>query len=205
MIVIIDYGMGNLRSVENALKEIDCPCKISKDIDEIRNAKGLILPGVGAFYDCMKNLNKSGLIPTIKEEVKKGKPLLGICLGMQVLFEYGYEVIPCEGLGLFKGNIVYMEDKSVKIPHMGWNNLDRNCEHEIFNRLLEKSYVYYVHSYYVSNYDSKDLLAYSNYGNMKVPGLFKKDNLMGCQFHPEKSGKEGLSILRYFKEEVVRC
>ncbi|SHK31647.1 glutamine amidotransferase [Hathewaya proteolytica DSM 3090] len=209
MIVIIDYGMGNLKSVENALKKINCPCKISSKREDIISAQGLILPGVGAFYDCMKNLEYSGLVPVIKEQVKGGKPLLGICLGMQVLFERGFETEPCNGLGLFKGNIIKMEDSTVKIPHIGWNMLVGNdqCKYtsDVFNRLSKKPFVYYVHSFYVSDYCEEELVAYSHYGIMKVPGMFRKDNLMGCQFHPEKSGEDGLAILKYYVEEVVKC
>lgn len=203
MIVIIDYGMGNLKSVYNALKKIDCECIISSDINEIRNAKALILPGVGAFPDCMDNLKKSKLIEIIKEEVAKGKPLLGICLGMQVLFEKGYEGDERKGLGLLKGEIRKMVDPKVKIPHIGWNNLEKNREDDLLSGLEENSFVYYVHSYCAQNYDMEDLVAYSTYGDIKVPGLFRKGNIMGAQFHPEKSGEIGLSILKNFKELVL--
>lgn len=205
MIVIIDYGMGNLKSVENALIKIGCECKISNKEEDLINAEGLILPGVGAFYDCMKNLQNSGLIAVIKTLVNEGKPLLGICLGMQVLFEKGYETDSCCGLGLFKGDVVKMEDDTVKIPHIGWNDLEINKEDNLFKRLSKNPYVYYVHSYYVENYDEDDLLGFSTYGNLKIPGIFKKGKLMGCQFHPEKSAEDGLEILKYYKNEVVKC
>lgn len=203
MIVIIDYGMGNLKSVYNALKKIECECIISSDINEIRNAKALILPGVGAFPDCMDNLQKANLIDVIKEEVAKGKPLLGICLGMQVLFEKGFEGEEREGLGLLQGEIRKMVDPAVKIPHIGWNNLEKNREDELLKGIEANSFVYYVHSYCVQNYQNEDLVAYSNYGIIKVPGLFRKGNVMGAQFHPEKSGEIGLSILKNFKELVM--
>lgn len=203
MVVIIDYGMGNLKSVYNALIKIGCACKISSDKDEIMKADGLILPGVGAFKDCMDNLEKHNLPETIKAEVKKGKPLLGICLGMQVLFERGYEVEERVGLGLLKGEIVKMVDPNLKIPHIGWNNLEKNKEDNLLRGLKENTFVYYVHSYRAENYDNDDLVAYSSYGDLKVPGLFRKGNIMGAQFHPEKSGEDGLIILRNFKELIV--
>ncbi|MGG7178683.1 imidazole glycerol phosphate synthase subunit HisH [Clostridium paraputrificum] len=203
MIVIIDYGMGNLKSVFNALKKIECECKISSSIDDIRNADGLILPGVGAFKDCMDNLKKSGLPSVIKEEVSKGKPLLGICLGMQMLFEKGYEVEEREGLGLLKGEVVKMVDQKVKIPHIGWNNLEKNREDSLFDGLNDDAYVYYVHSYYAQGFRNEDLVGYSNYGTLKIPGLVRKDNVIGAQFHPEKSGEIGLNILKNFKELVL--
>lgn len=200
MVVIIDYGMGNLKSVYNALVKINCPCIISSDIEEIRKADKLILPGVGAFKDCMDNLNRVKLVEIIKEEVKKGKPLLGICLGMQVLFEKGYEGEERLGLGLLKGSIQKMEDTTVKIPHIGWNNLERNKEDNLLKGIKENPYVYYVHSYRATDYDNADLIGYSMYGDLKIPGLFRKGNIIGAQFHPEKSGEDGLNILRNFKE-----
>lgn len=200
MVVIIDYGMGNLKSVYNALVKINCSCIISSDIEEIRKADKLILPGVGAFKDCMDNLNRVKLVEIIKEEANKGKPLLGICLGMQVLFEKGYEGEERLGLGLLKGSIQKMEDTTVKIPHIGWNNLERNKEDNLLKGIKENPYVYYVHSYRATDYDNADLIGYSMYGDLKIPGLFRKGNIIGAQFHPEKSGEDGLNILRNFKE-----
>lgn len=203
MIVIIDYGMGNLKSVFNALKEIQCEAIISSDKNDIKKAKGLILPGVGAFNDCMINLERLGLDKIIKEEVLNGKPILGICLGMQVLFEKGYEGQISNGLGLLKGEIKIMEDRTVKIPHIGWNNLEYNKEDSLIKGLDDKSFVYYVHSYYLKEYDNENLIAYSNYGNMKIPGLVRCGNIMGAQFHPEKSGEIGLRILKNYKELIL--
>lgn len=202
MIVIIDYGMGNLKSVYNALLKIDCQCMISSKVEDIEKADGLILPGVGAFPDCMDNLNKSNLIEVIKKEVNKGKPLLGICLGMQVLFEKGYEGEEREGLGLLQGEIRKMVDPNVKIPHIGWNNLEVNRNDDLLKGLKENTFVYYVHSYRVEGYRNEDLVGFSTYGDLKIPGLFRKDNIMGAQFHPEKSGEDGLNILRNFKELI---
>ncbi|HCW53051.1 MAG TPA: imidazole glycerol phosphate synthase subunit HisH [Clostridium sp.] len=205
MIVIIDYGMGNLKSVSNALNHLNLENKISDDINEIRNADGLILPGVGAFPDAMETIEKKGLDKVIKEEVQKGKPLLGICLGMQLLFEKSYEGIEKNGLGLIKGNIVKMnEDKenNIKIPHIGWNNLVYNRKHSIINNIEEGKFVYYVHSYYAQSYNDEDLIAYSEYGDNKIPGLVSHNNVIGAQFHPEKSGEYGLKMLRNFGELI---
>lgn len=202
MVVIIDYGMGNLKSVYNALKKLECECKISSDIEEIRKADKLILPGVGAFKDCMDNLNKAGLPDVIREEVAKGKPLLGICLGMQVLFQKGFEGEECEGLGLLQGEVRLMEDPDVKIPHIGWNNLEKNRDDDLLNGLNDKPFVYYVHSYRATGYRDEDLVGFSTYGSLKIPGLVRKGNVIGAQFHPEKSGEIGLQILKNFKELV---
>lgn len=204
MIAIIDYGMGNLHSVYNALKKIDCECMITNKKEDLEKADGLILPGVGAFYDCMENLKKSGLIETIKKECANKKPLLGICLGMQVLFEKGYEVKECDGLGLLKGNIALMKDASVKIPHIGWNRLEKNHKDEIIDRFDYSPFVYFVHSYCAKDYDDEDLIAYANYGNLKIPAYVRKENVLGMQYHPEKSGEDGLFILKQFKE-LCKC
>lgn len=205
MIVIIDYGMGNLKSVSNALNHLNIENKISDDINEIRNADGLILPGVGAFPDAMETIEEKGLDKVIKEEVQKGKPLLGICLGMQLLFEKSYEGVEKNGLGLIKGNIVKMnEDKenNIKIPHIGWNNLVYNKKHSIINNIEEGKFVYYVHSYYAQSYNDEDLIAYSEYGDNKIPGLVSHNNVIGAQFHPEKSGEYGLEMLKNFGELI---
>nr|WP_321026541.1 imidazole glycerol phosphate synthase subunit HisH [Clostridium neonatale] len=205
MIVIIDYGMGNLKSVRNALNFLGLENKISSKEEDINNADALILPGVGAFPDAMETIEKLGLDKMIKAEVKKGKPLLGICLGMQLLFDKGYEGVEKKGLGLIKGNIVRMnEDKvnNIKIPHIGWNNLFYNKEDELFKGIDEGKYVYYVHSFYAQDYDEDDLVAYSEYGSNKIPGVVRCKNVIGAQFHPEKSGDVGLNILRNFGELI---
>lgn len=205
MIVIIDYGMGNLKSVKNALNFIGIESKISSNEDDIRNAKALILPGVGAFPDAMDNIEKLSLDKVIKEEVEKGKPLLGICLGMQLLFEKGFEGLERKGLGLLQGSIVKMKDdkdKNVKIPHIGWNNLLYNQKDELFNNIEEGNFVYFVHSYYAQGYRDEDLVAYCEYGDLKIPAVVRCKNVMGAQFHPEKSGTVGLNILRNFGELI---
>ena len=205
MIVIIDYGMGNLKSVRNALNYLGIENKISDDYDEIRKADALILPGVGAFPDAMETIEKLGLDKVIKEETEKGKYLLGICLGMQLLFEKGYEGLERTGLGLIKGNIVKMKDdreKNVKIPHIGWNNLKYNRKDILFRNIDEGKYVYYVHSYFAQSYNDEDLVAYSEYGENKIPGIVRRNNIIGAQFHPEKSGTVGLDILKNFGELI---
>ena len=204
MIAIIDYGMGNLYSVKNALDKIGCSSIITSNPNEIIEADKLILPGVGAFPDCMKNLKERGLLNILQQEVQeKKKPLLGICLGMQALFEESDEIKRTKGLGFLSGRIEKMVDESVKIPHIGWNLLEANMYHPLFDRMSTRPFVYYVHSYAVQGRDDAQMLAYSTYGSLKIPGLVRKDNILGAQFHPEKSGEDGLAILSYFKEEFV--
>ncbi|MVX62193.1 imidazole glycerol phosphate synthase subunit HisH [Clostridium chromiireducens] len=205
MIVIIDYGMGNLKSVKNALDFLGLESKISSELEDIKSSKALILPGVGAFPDAMDTIEKLSLDKVIKEEVNKDKPLLGICLGMQLLFESGFEGIKRNGLGLLKGNIVKMKDdkeNNIKIPHIGWNDLIYNRKDELFNNIEEGKFVYYVHSYFAQNYNNENLVAYSEYGENKIPGVVRCNNIMGAQFHPEKSGTVGLAILKNFGELI---
>jgi len=205
MIIIIDYGMGNLRSVKNALDFLGIESKISSDEQEIRNSKALILPGVGAFPDAMDTIERLSIDKIIKEEVVKNKPLLGICLGMQLLFENGFEGSERRGLGLLKGNVVKMKDdklNNIKVPHIGWNNLIYNKKDELFNSIEEGKFVYYVHSYFAQGYNDEDLVAYSEYGENKIPGVVRCNNVMGAQFHPEKSGTVGLDILKNFGELI---
>ena len=205
MIIIIDYGMGNLQSVKNALDFLGLESKISSDEEEIRNSKALILPGVGAFPDAMDTIEKLSLDKIIKDEVAKNKPFLGICLGMQLLFENSFEGLERKGLGLLKGNIVKMKNdkiNNIKIPHIGWNNLIYNKKDELFNSIEEGEFVYYVHSYFAQGYNDEELVAYSEYGENKIPGVVRCKNIMGAQFHPEKSGTIGLSILKNFGELI---
>ena len=201
MIVIIDYGMGNLKSVYNAVKKLGYICRISGEIKEIEKADKLILPGVGSFKDAIDNLKRLNLIEVIKKKVNEGCPLLGICLGMQMLFEEGYEGEFRKGLGLIEGKVkIMVPDESVKIPHIGWNRLEINNNNYILNNIDKESFVYYVHSYMVTEINNDNLIAYSEYGNIKVPGLVNKKNVYGAQFHPEKSGDVGLKILKNFGE-----
>lgn len=196
MIAIIDYGAGNIFSVKNALDYLELECKLTSDINEIKAADALILPGVGAFPAAMNMLEKSGLIDTIKEEATK-KPLLGICLGMQMLFEKGYEFEECNGLGLIKGSVRYMDEPDLIIPHMGWNKLEKLNECPLLENIGDNEYVYFVHSY-KAECANENIAAYSEYGG-KVPALvFDGKFVYGAQFHPEKSGETGLKILRSF-------
>lgn len=202
MIVIIDYGMGNLKNVYNALKYLNIQSKISNEIKDIKVADKLILPGVGAFNKAMDNLNNLGLSNVIKEKVNSGTPLLGICLGMQMIFKKGYENGICEGLGFIDGEVKILEPKEkVKIPHIGWNKLEYNKKNNLINDLDENSFVYYVHSYAVTNIKDENLIGFSNYGGVKVPSMVFNGNVYGTQFHPEKSGEVGLKILKNFGGE----
>jgi len=193
MIVIIDYGAGNLFSVKNALDYLGFENKITDSADDLRAADRLILPGVGAFPDAMRMLGESGLIGVIKEEVQK-KPLLGICLGMQMLFEKSFEFGETEGLGLINGTVKLMTPDGLPIPHIGWNSLELNEKCPLLDR--EGEYVYFVHSF-AADCPSANVAAYCDYG-MKVPALVFSGNVYGAQFHPEKSGETGLNILRRF-------
>ena len=204
MIGIIDYGMGNLFSVHNAVQKLGYDVLISSDPVKLEQCQKLILPGVGAFGDMMKNIKEAQLDVFIENWVRKEKkPLLGICLGMQSFFESSEENGMHEGFGFLKGQIVFMKDQKVRVPHIGWNDLIKENEHPIFSKLSAHPYVYYVHSYYASNMDPDDLIGYCDYGTMKIPGLVMHENVMGCQFHPEKSGEDGLKILQYYLEEFV--
>lgn len=195
MIAIIDYGAGNIFSVKNALDFIGLENKLTKDISEIESADGLILPGVGAFPNAMEMLNKSGLIPVIKKQAQI-KPFLGICLGMQLLFDKGYEFGETEGLGLIRGTVEKMTPENLSIPHIGWNKLEIQNDCPLLKGLSEDEYVYFVHSYKACCND-ENISAYCEYGG-KVPGLVFNGNIYGAQFHPEKSGRVGLQILKNF-------
>ncbi|MDP0493172.1 MAG: imidazole glycerol phosphate synthase subunit HisH, partial [Fusobacterium sp. JB021] len=189
MNIIIDYGLGNLESVFQAFENLGIETKISNDPKEISNASSLILPGVGAFRDAITALKETNLIPLIKNHIKSGKFLMGICLGMQLLYEKSYENGEYEGLGLIEGSIEKL-NTSLKIPHMGWNSLKFKKDDEILKYINEDAYVYFVHSYY-ANSSNEELIAYSNYGQV-VPGIVRKNNIYGIQFHPEKSSDVGL-------------
>ncbi|MBE6838124.1 MAG: imidazole glycerol phosphate synthase subunit HisH [Ruminococcus sp.] len=195
MIAIIDYGAGNIFSVKNALDFIGLDAKLTSDENEIRNADGIILPGVGAFPWAMTKLRESGLVEVIKEEAHK-KPFLGICLGMQLLFDKGYEFEETDGLGLIHGTVEFMEEPDLSIPHIGWNKLVVQNDCPLLAGLSDEEYVYFVHSY-KAHCDDKNISAYCEYGH-KVPALVFDGNIYGAQFHPEKSGKTGLKILENF-------
>ena len=196
MITIIDYGAGNLFSVQNALNFLGVENNISSKVEDIISADKLILPGVGAFPDAMKMLDEAGLTEVIKEQAKK-KALMGICLGMQMLFDKSYEFGETEGLGLIPGTVKLMHPANdLVIPHIGWNSLEKNEPCKLLESVNDGDYVYFVHSYAAVT-DNKNVAAYCDYG-MKVPALVMSGNVYGCQFHPEKSGKTGLGILKTF-------
>ena len=201
MIAIIDYGVGNLFSLISSFKYVGADVIVTSDVEEIRKADKIILPGVGAFGDAIKMLKESGLDKVVIEEAKSGKPLMGICLGMQLLFEKSYEYGEHEGLGLLKGSVVPMEGslpKELKIPQIGWNGLIFKKESSLFKYLKNGDFVYFVHSYYADNCE-ESLLATTEYGKELTAAVAYK-NVMGCQFHPEKSGEVGLKILKAFCE-----
>ena len=202
MIGIIDYGMGNLRSVENALRHIGAEALISDDPKVLETCGRLILPGVGAFGDCMDNMNKRNLAEPVKAWIAAGKPLLGICVGMQMLFEESEEKGIHQGLGILKGRIVRMKT-DLPVPEIGWNRLEVSQNHPVFQELSDEPYVYYVHSYCADGYDPDDLIGYSMYGDVRVAGLLAKGNVLASQFHPEKSGEDGLRTLRWFAKESL--
>lgn len=194
-IAIVDYGAGNLMSVHNTLDYLGYENKIAASADVIENAAGVILPGVGAFPDAMAALEHSGLTETVLKAAKE-KPFLGICLGMQMLFEESDEVRPCKGLGLLPGRIERIET-ALKLPQIGWNALDILRPNAMTEGLENGSYVYFVHSFMAKPSDENDLAAVTDYGT-RVPAMVARGNLFGCQFHPEKSGEVGLVMLRNF-------
>lgn len=200
MIAIIDYDAGNIKSVEKALQKLGAEVVITKDPSVILGADKVILPGVGAFGDAMANLKKYGLVEVIHQVVEKGTPFLGICLGLQLLFERSDETPGVEGLGILKGEILRIPDKDdLKIPHMGWNSLHLQNEGRLYRGILEQSYVYFVHSYYLKAEEPEIVKATTDY-SVNIHASVEKGNVFACQFHPEKSSDVGLNILRNFVE-----
>ena len=202
MIAIVDYGVGNLFSLTSSFNFIGADVVITSNADEIKKADKIILPGVGAFGDAAKKLRSSGLVELITEEAENGKPFLGICLGMQLLFEKSYEYGEHDGLGYIKGSVCPLNEdiiKDLKVPHIGWNKLIiKDKTNPMLKYTGDNDYVYYVHSFYAKDCD-ESLVAYSEY-DVNVPGLVCKDNIFGAQFHPEKSGQVGLDMLKAFNE-----
>lgn len=199
MIAIIDYGVGNLASVNKALSFIGYESKVTSNNEEILAADKVVLPGVGAFADAMDSLKKINMLPVINEVVAKGTPLLGICLGMQLLFDYSTEGgEKVKGLGLLKGSVTQFPlDMGLKVPHMGWNSINIKQKNGIFKDIKDKSYVYFVHSYFVTAGNDTDVATTCEYG-INFDAAVCKGNIMGTQFHPEKSGDVGLNVLRNF-------
>lgn len=202
MIAVIDYGVGNLFSLTASLKYLGAETVVTNKKEDIIAADRIILPGVGAFEDAIAKLKATGLVDTIIEETRKGKPLLGICLGMQLLFEKSYEYGEHEGLGLIKGEIASIQedlnDKTLKVPHIGWNSLQLKGEDPLFQYIKDGDYVYYVHSFYGKNC-TENTIATSNY-DITITGAVRSGSVYGTQFHPEKSGEVGLNILKAFME-----
>lgn len=201
MIAIIDYGVGNLHSVLNAFKSLGFDAKITSDKDEILNASKVVLPGVGAFEKAINTFRERGFESVIKEVINKGTHLLGICVGMQMLFETDYEYGVHKGLGILKGNIIKFDEVvdsiKYKIPQIGWNNIDIKNDKGILRGISNNSYLYFVHSYHLSDADSSIIAAYANYG-VNYGCVVEHDNIHATQFHPEKSGEVGLKILKNF-------
>ena len=196
MIAIIDYGVGNLFSLKSSLREIGAEAVVTSDEKVIAEADRIILPGVGAFEDAARKLRESGMAEVVKREAAAGKPMMGICLGMQLMFDVGYEYGVHEGLGLIKGSVRPIADvipEGYKIPHIGWNLLKFKQESPLFKYIKEDDYVYFVHSYYAAECD-ESIIAVTEYG-AELTG-----NVYGCQFHPEKSGEVGMKILKAFME-----
>lgn len=201
MIAIVDYGVGNLFSLKSSFAAIGIEAIVAKTQAEIESSEKIILPGVGAFGDAIAKLRQSGLADVVVQQAKKGKPIMGICLGMQLLFEKSYEYGEHKGLGLLKGSVIGMQgviDEKLQIPHIGYNALIFKKKHPLFKYIKEGDYVYFVHSYYAVDCEDS-LLAYAEY-DKDITAIVGKDNVMGCQFHPEKSGEVGLNILRAFSE-----
>ena len=200
MIAIIDYDAGNIKSVEKALKTLGQEVVVTRDPEVILNADKVILPGVGAFGDAMGKLHDYGLVEVIHKVVEKNTPFLGICLGLQLMFESSEETPGVEGLGILKGKIVKIpENGDLKIPHMGWNSLHFQNEGRLFANLPQDSYVYFVHSYYLQAEDETIVKATTDYSTC-IHASVEKDNVFACQFHPEKSSDVGLTILKNFCE-----
>lgn len=195
MVAIIDYGAGNLHSVKNALDFLGTDSVITGDKDVILNADRVILPGVGSFGDAMENLRQRDLVETVRSVADGKRPFLGICLGLHLLFEGSEETPGVEGLGVFKGNVVKIPDYGLKIPHMGWNNISLAKDSRVLSD--DNPFVYFVHSYYISPDNTDIISAYTEYGK-KLAVAIEDGNIFAVQFHPEKSGDEGMEILRKF-------
>jgi glutamine amidotransferase len=202
MIAIVDYGVGNIRNVQRAFEKLGMEVVVTRDVELLDRAKAIILPGVGAFRDAIGNLKKYDLVDCLKRNAEKGTWIVGICLGMQLLYEKSYEDGEYTGLGLLRGEIVKFDDSQLKVPHMGWNNLEKQKEDPLGKNLSNHDYVYFVHSYYVRSQDNSPILFTSPYG-VDVAAIVRKDNIIGMQFHPEKSGAVGVKILNNLKEMIV--
>ena len=197
MIAIIDYGVGNLGSVLNAFKYLGYDAVVTSNKEEILNADKVVLPGVGAFKDAMDAFREKGFVDVINKVIENNKPILGICVGMQMLFEYSYEYGKHEGLGIFKGNIIKFDDSNFKVPQIGWNQIKVTKDNKLLKG-LDGKHVYFVHSYHVDN--SEYTISETEYANCVYPSSVNYKNIYATQFHPEKSGEVGLQILKNFGE-----
>lgn len=206
---VIDYGMGNLFSVEQALKRLGCEVIVTADEQELDTADALLLPGVGAFPDAMKCLAETHLDRYLQKVKAENRPLLGICLGMQLLFEESEEVAPTKGLGFFKGSIKRFsgvnEDVAYRVPHMGWNELVVANRPMWLKDEAPAKHVYFVHSFYATQMNEEELVAYADYSGIQVPGIIANGSITGMQFHPEKSGTLGVYLLKQWLEGVASC
>ncbi len=202
MIAIIDYGMGNLRSVEKGFLKVGVDVRVTNRPEDVAEADGVVLPGVGAFKDCMQELTNLGMIDAVTDILKKGKPYLGICLGLQVLFSESGEFGICRGLDIFKGKVLRFESSALKIPHMGWNQLNIKKESPLLKGIPDKSYFYFVHSFYVEPEDKSIIATTTDYG-IEFTSSVRKENIFAVQFHPEKSQAAGLRLLKNFGDIVA--
>jgi len=204
-VAIIDYGMGNLRSVQKGLARVGVPAEVTRDADHIGRAAGVVLPGVGAFGACMDNLRQLGLIGPVRRVIERGTPFLGICLGMQLLFDESEEFGPVAGLGLFRGRCVRFRESDqpdFRIPHMGWNQIRKRQDVPHLGGIPDGAFVYFVHSYYVVPQDPNLVATTTDYGGEFVSAV-ATENVFACQFHPEKSQEIGLRILKNFGAVVA--
>lgn len=204
MIAIVDYGMGNLRSVEKGFLKVGVDAKIVSDPKSIDNTPGIVLPGVGAFRDCIRNLTDANLTDAIVRSIQKGKPFLGICLGLQVLFSESEEFGICRGLDVFRGRVVRFPEGELKVPHMGWNNVKIKKRPPIFDGIPDDSFFYFVHSFYVAPQD-RDVIATTTEYGLGFASMVWRDNIFATQFHPEKSQELGLRILKGFGDFVKKA
>lgn len=203
MIAVIDYGMGNLRSVEKGFERVGCPAVVTRDPGTVTEARGIVLPGVGAFNACMENLRRFGLVEPIRDAVRREKPFLGICLGFQLLFSESEEFGPEKGLDLFPGKVVgFRAEDGLKVPHMGWNQVRKQAESPFLEGISDGDYFYFVHSYYVVPEDSSIAATTTSYGGSFVSSIATR-RLFACQFHPEKSQETGLRVLANFGRFVA--
>jgi glutamine amidotransferase len=201
-IVIIDYGMGNLRNVKKGFEKIGCEAKLTRNKKEIGRASAIVLPGVGAFKDCMENLDKYGIIDPLLRSIEKGKPYLGICLGLQILFSESEEFGAHKGLNLIGGKVVkFSPDPEHKVPHMGWNTIEKENENPMLQGVENGDFFYFVHSYYVVPKETQWISTFTTYGKPFVSSIWK-ENLFATQFHPEKSQQKGLRILENFVKSI---